>query len=206
MGRKFSGFLFNFIAPIYGLFFQLQRQSFGKAVARAEPVLNLARHDSVLDVGCGTGALCSVLREKGLVVTGIDPAVNMLRIARNRPETEGVDFMCGDVLSRLPFGDKTFDFSIASYVAHGMPREDRKRMYREMGRVTRRSVIIHDYNQNRSPPISLVEWLERGDYFRFIRHAETEMRECMADMQTCFSAVQVIPVDKRAHWYVCTPR
>jgi ubiquinone/menaquinone biosynthesis C-methylase UbiE len=206
MGRQFSSFLFNFVAPVYGLFFKRQRRYFYKVLAHASPEPRFIPFDSILDVGCGTGALCSILRDKGLSVTGMDPANNMLRIARRRPETVGIDFVRGNVLSHIPFEDKSFDFSIASYVAHGMSREDRIRMYREMGRVTRRSVIIHDYNQNRTLLISLIEWLERGDYFHFIRYAESEMKECMADMQSCFSDVHVIPVDTRAHWYVCTPR
>lgn len=206
MGRTFSEFLFNLIAPVYGLFFERQRRSFRKVIERAEPVLSLASYRSILDVGCGTGALCSVLGEKGMEVTGIDPAVNMLRVARSRQENLGIDFVCGDVLSRLPFDDQSFDVSIASYVAHGMPREDRKRMYREMSRVTRNIVVIHDYNQRRSLPISLIEWMERGDYFRFIRQAESEMKECVSNMQSCFTDVRVIPVDTRAHWYICSLR
>jgi hypothetical protein len=52
---------------------------------------------------------------------------------------------------------------------------------------------------------SLIEWLERGDYFRFILVAQKEMKNCVQDMKLCFSSVRVIDVDKRAAWYVCTP-
>ena len=79
-------------------------------------------------------------------------------------------------------------------------------MYARMGRLTRHRVIIHDFNQRRGLLVSLAEWLERGDYFRFIQVAEEEMRGCATDLGACFSEVRVIDVDTRASWYICTPR
>lgn len=167
--------------------------------------MDLTSYGTVLDVGCGTGALCSVLSGKGLVVTGVDLAERMLDIARRQPENKNVAFIQANVLERLPFGDKYFDISIASYVAHGMQQSDRKRMYSEMSRVTRDKVIIYDYNQKRALMTSMIEWLERGDYFRFIKDAENEMRNCVSDMKGCFSEVKVVDVDTRASWYISTP-
>ena len=71
-----------------------------------------------------------------------------------------------------------------------------------MSRVAKHYVIIHDYNQKRSLLISLVEWLEGGDYFRFIRQAEPEMADCISDLKTCFSQVRVIHVGTQANWYI----
>ena len=78
-------------------------------------------------------------------------------------------------------------------------------MYAEMSRVARQYVIIHDYNKKRSFFTSIIEWLEGGDYFHFVKHAETEMKDCLAEMRTCFSEVFVIQVDVRANWYICKP-
>lgn len=206
MGRKNSNFLFNTIAPVYALFYKGQKRSFSRVIARVEKDLDLSAFDTVLDVGCGTGALCSVLFEKGLSVTGIDPAEKMLRIARKNPENKGVTFIRANVLETLPFADKAFDISMASFVAHGLRESERKEMYAEMSRVTKSRVIIHDYNANRSPMTSLIEWLERGDYFGFIKQAEDEMRNCVSEMNECFSEVRVIDVDQRAAWYICTPK
>ncbi len=206
MSKKNSNFLFNTIAPVYALFYKSQKRSFRQVLERAKKDLDISAFDTMLDVGCGTGALCSVLFEKGLAVTGIDPAEKMLKIARKNPENKGIDFIRADVLEKLPFADHEFDVSIASYVAHGLRTDERKRMYAEMSRVSKKAVIIHDYNANRSPMTSLIEWLERGDYFRFIRVAEKEMRQCVSDMEECFSEVRVINVDRRAAWYICTPK
>lgn len=155
-------------------------------------------YEKVLDLGCGTGALCSVLNEKGLKVTGVDAAEKMLNIAKKRNKDKDISFVLADILKKLPFEDNSFDISIASYVAHGVSKYERKHMYAEMSRVTKNKIIIYDYNQNRALMTSIIEWFERGDYFNFIKEAENEMKNS-------FSEVKVIDVDTRAAWYICTP-
>lgn len=202
---KNGSLLFNSIAPVYGLFYGMQKKRYRKVIGQVSEELNLTLYDTVLDVGCGTGALCAVLHEKGFVVTGIDPADKMLTIAKRKPANKAVTFIEANVLERLPFEDKSFDLSIASYVAHGLQKDERKRMYAEMGRVTQGKVIIYDYNQKRTVLTSMIEWLERGDYFRFIKDAENEMKHCAFEMKECFSEVKVVEVDSKAAWYICTP-
>lgn len=205
MEEKNSHSLFNGIAPIYNLFYGLQKKNFRRIIESAGSKLNLTQYHSVLDVGCGTGALCSVLHEKGMQVTGVDPAQKMLSFAKSRPENSGIHFLEADAIKPLPFLDNSFDICIASYVAHGLPREDRRRLYQQMSRVAGELVIIYDYNSSRSLLTTVVEWLERGDYFHFIKHAQPEMTDCMNQMKNCFSDVKVIDVDTRAAWYICTP-
>jgi len=196
---KNSSLLFNSIAPIYGLFYNMQKSRYRAVIDRVSESLGLASYATVLDVGCGTGALCSVLNEKGFVVTGIDPADKMVRIAKRQPENKTITFIQANVLEPLPFENKAFDLSIASYVAHGLQKNERKQMYAEMSRVSKSKVIIYDYNQERGVMTSIIEWLERGDYFNFIKEAEAEMNEY-------FSEVHVVDVDSRAAWYICTPK
>ncbi len=64
-------------------------------------------------MGCGTGALSSVLNEKGLAVTGIDPAEKMLEIVKKELENKGIFFFHANVLEKLTFDDKCFSVSIA---------------------------------------------------------------------------------------------
>jgi len=143
MGKN-SSFLFNSIAPIYGLFYEMQKNRYGMVIYKVSDELDLTAYDTILDVGCGTGALCSVLHEKGLTVTGIDPADKMLKIAKRQPENKAIAFIQANVLDQLPFENKSFDISIASYVAHGLQKNERKQMYEEMSRVTKSKVIIYD--------------------------------------------------------------
>lgn len=206
MGKNGREFLFNTIAPVYGLFFNYQRHQFIRSLEQVKSSLDLKTSQNVLDVGCGTGALCSVLHEKGLAVTGIDPSAGMLKIARRKLSGQKIDLIEGNVLERLPFSDKSFDVSIASFVAHGLLPDERRKMYHEMSRLTRTKVLIYDYNQKRSLLTTLVEWLERGDYFRFIRQAESEMVNCFSDLKQCFSSVEVVQTSGQAAIYVCSPK
>ena len=205
MSKKNSNFLFNAIAPVYGLFYNRQKKRYREVIRNMATEFDLASFGSILDVGCGTGSLCSVLSESGLAVTGIDPAQKMLSIARRQPENGSIRFLQANALEGLPFADQSFDLSIASYVAHGMQKNERIKLYSEMRRVTKSKVILYDYNQKRSLLTSLVEWLERGDYFQFIKNPKSEMENCVSEMEKCFSEVTVIEVDTRASWYICTP-
>ncbi len=205
MSKVSNNFLFNTIAPFYGLFYKTQKKYYTKIIEDMSSKLDLTAFKTALDVGCGTGALCSVLNEMGLKVTGIDPAEKMLNIARNKPENKAIRFIKANASEGLPFDRKTFDISLASYVAHGLQPNERKQMYSEMSRVTSSKVIIYDYNEKRSLPITIAEWFEGGDYFHFIRNAKAEMENCECELKQCFSNVEMINVSPRAAWYICTP-
>ena len=100
MRIKKGNFLFNTIAPVYGLFYQKQKQRYREIVRHAVRELNWVGNESILDVGCGTGALCSVLHEAGFSVTGVDPAQNMLAVAKRQPENEDIRFLQANALEQ----------------------------------------------------------------------------------------------------------
>lgn len=189
---------FNAIAPIYSLAFNYQVKYYTRILAEAAEEIDWSQYHSIIDVGCGTGALCQVLAKQGQMVTGVDAADKMIEIAARNLLEKGVTLLTADALSGLPFADKSFDLAISSYVVHGLPEADRQIFYKELSRVARHLVIIHDYNAKRSWLTDIAEWLEGGDYFNFIKQAETEMK-------VSFSEVRIIPVGKRAAWYVCSP-
>jgi ubiquinone/menaquinone biosynthesis C-methylase UbiE len=97
---------------------------------------------------------------------------------------------------RLPFDDKSYDVVITSYVAHGLKPEERIKLYKEMRRLAKKFVIIYDYNENRAPLTTILEWLENGGYFNFIKIAQKEMKQV-------FENIKKINVDTRAAWYIC---
>jgi ubiquinone/menaquinone biosynthesis C-methylase UbiE len=191
--------VFDLIAPIYGLFYNYQKKHYHEALDEVQKELDFSGYKEIIDVGCGTGALCSVLDQRGFSVTGVDPAQKMLNIAMGKEENRAIEFIRANALERLPFEDKSFDVSIASYVAHGLKGYERKTMYAEMSRITRHRVIIYDYNEKRSVLTDTIEWLEGGDYFNFIKEARSEMRDNFCD-------VHIINVDLRAAWYIGVPK
>ncbi|NLO68979.1 MAG: class I SAM-dependent methyltransferase, partial [Bacteroidales bacterium] len=187
-----------YIAPIYGLAFQYQVKYYTQIMEAAGRSVNWQQYQSIIDVGCGTGALCQVLAKQGLTVTGVDAADKMIQISTRNLKGQGVTLLSADALNGLPFADKSFDLAISSYVIHGLPQADRHIFYRELGRVARHKVIFHDYNANRSWLTDAVEWLEGANYFNFIKQAPKEI-------QNHFPVVRLIPVTDGAIWYVCSP-
>ena len=190
--------LFDVIAPYYGLFFNFQVKYYQKILNRVAQELDEVNYKNIIDVGCGTGALCYVLNRQGLSVTGVDAEPGMLKIAEKKLQNSPVCLVQADAFGKLPFNDKSFDVAISSYVIHGMPAARREIFYTEMNRIARYKVIFHDYNDKRSFLTSLVEWLEKGDYFNFIKQAKKEIADNFKDLR-------VVQVDKRAAWYICTP-
>jgi ubiquinone/menaquinone biosynthesis C-methylase UbiE len=190
--------VFDLIAPVYSLFYGHQKRHFNAVIDVVQNELDLFIYKNIIDVGCGTGAFCSVLHQRGLVVTGVDSAKKMLNIAARKYENKAIEFVQASVLEGLPFEDNSFDASIASYVAHGLKAKERIIMYAEMSRITKHLIIIHDYNQKRSVLTNIIEWLEGGDYFNFIKKVEDELKEH-------FNGIRVISVDLQAAWYVCIP-
>jgi SAM-dependent methyltransferase len=51
---------------------------------------------SALDIGCGTGVFALLLAERGIEVTGVDPAQASVDVARAKYGSERVRWMCGD--------------------------------------------------------------------------------------------------------------
>ena len=57
---------------------------------------------SVLDIGCGTGTFAVLLAERGIEVTGVDPAEASLNVARRKPGSEKVRWIHGDATTVPP--------------------------------------------------------------------------------------------------------
>ncbi len=194
MAKREKKKLFDFIAPVYGMFFPMQLKMYD-FVPNLLHQLMIRPPMSILDVGCGTGALAMVLAKNHYRVTAIDPAKGMLKIALWKTRGEDIRYVHMKEMGKLPFRDHEFDLVISSYVLHGMKKEERQGLYKEMKRVSRRKVIIHDYNQERAVLTDVVEYMEKGDYFNFIKMASQEMEEI-------FGQVKTIQTGKRACWYI----
>jgi ubiquinone/menaquinone biosynthesis C-methylase UbiE len=89
---------------------------FERLVAEAD-----LRGRRVLDVGCGTGRLCTALVERALArAWGVEPAPRMLEIARGRVP-RGVGLKEGRA-EELPFKDAWFDRVVYWLVVHHVER------------------------------------------------------------------------------------
>jgi trans-aconitate methyltransferase len=64
------------------------------AAERLLSLLDIQRHEAVLDLGCGTGSLSRRIRQlTDALVTGIDPSPGMIETARNAPGVHDIAFI-----------------------------------------------------------------------------------------------------------------
>lgn len=91
---------------------------------------------SVLDVGCGTGALVQTIANltRETKIVGVDPAQSFIDYARTRFSDPRIQLQVGDAM-RLPFPSARFHQTLSLLVMMFVPEPERAA--REMGRVTR---------------------------------------------------------------------
>ena len=101
--------------------------------------------DSLLDCGCGTGAMISLLYEKmpNKNYTGIDITPKMIEAAKAK-NLERVDWVVGDC-ENLPFDDDSFDVVICTNSFHHYPNP--QKFFDSVFRVLKSGgrLILQDY-------------------------------------------------------------
>jgi len=117
---------------------------------------------TVLDLPCGTGRFTGDLARSGLNVIGGDISLQMMREAAASPQVRhpGIGgYVQGDA-EELPFRDRSLDCIVSIRFMFHVDPITRRRILREMGRVSRRWLVI-DYRHKYS-----LRWLSWK-----IRHA-----------------------------------
>ncbi len=106
------GYVFDFKDAIaYEQWFKRPESkiAFELEIGLMQSLLEPARGDSVLDIGCGTGACLLAFLDMELAVTGLDPSTYMLDIASQKVNHR-VDLYKG-YAEDLPFDDNSFHYA-----------------------------------------------------------------------------------------------
>jgi ubiquinone/menaquinone biosynthesis C-methylase UbiE len=136
--------------------------------------------DTVLDVGCGTGevTLLAKVRAKNGNVYGIDPAPEMIAVARKKAARKGldIDFRVG-VIESLPFPDASLDVVTSSLMMHHLPENLQVRGVAEIYRILKPGgrLLIADFMR---PTGSFLNHL----FIAFTRHHG--LQKGVEDLQT----------------------
>ncbi len=97
---------------------------------------NISDSESVLDVGCGTGAFLLTRPNKGI---GIDDCPEMVKIAKQK----GINAIQGSA-TNLPYKNNEFDY-VTSFKT--LPHvKNYKKMFKEMTRVAKKGIIFDYYS------------------------------------------------------------
>jgi ubiquinone/menaquinone biosynthesis C-methylase UbiE len=130
----------------------------------------------VLDVGCGTGNLCQMLRQSHVEAFGLDPSPSMLWVSRNRDENRGPSILGRG--ERLPFSPQRFDGVAFTLVLHENTASNQYVLLEEALRVLAPggTLFLLDYVRPSSPSgrfvsalAFIVEGIAGGEHFRNYR-------------------------------------
>ena len=147
---------------------------FGRPDKQLKPLGGLA----VLDVGCGGGLVSEPLARLGANVTGIDPTVDSIAVARRHAQGQrlAIDYRTASV-EQLQSGGETFDAVVCMEVIEHVP--DPAAFVRSLGQLVRPGGVLVMSTLNRtwkSYALAIVAaeyvlgWLPRGthDWKRFV--------------------------------------
>jgi malonyl-CoA O-methyltransferase len=102
--------------------------------------INLEKHNSVLDVGCGTGLLFGYVANRARMVVGLDISRKILCEARERAKRfPNVHLICADA-DNIPLKENVFDYAFAVTLIQNMPNP--LRTLNEIRRVTRKNAVV----------------------------------------------------------------
>jgi ubiquinone/menaquinone biosynthesis C-methylase UbiE len=100
----------------------------------------------VLDIGCGTGTLATMVKlaHPEVEVIGLDPDPKALERAKRKAENAGVavEFVCGFADS-IPYADASFDRVLSSFMLHHLTLDEKQAALADVARVLKPGCALH---------------------------------------------------------------
>jgi 2-polyprenyl-3-methyl-5-hydroxy-6-metoxy-1,4-benzoquinol methylase len=106
-------------------------------------------HNSILDLGCGTGTLTELLARQGYDMIGIDNAQEMLQIAMDKRDESGLDilYLLQDMREFELYGTVGAVISVCDSVNYLLEEEDIVRTFRLVNNyLFPKGIFIFDFN------------------------------------------------------------
>lgn len=202
--------LFSVIAPFYDLVLSRPLTSlYRKAIEQTLTLFPRLNPDNIkdsdlerqpdktaLDVGTGTGLLAAILADYNFTVSGIDVTAGMLKIAkRRRSHTAEFNHAPAHHSSIQP--GAPFDLVCASMLMHGLPRDYRQQVLKDMAKASKHGVMIIDYSPHYRLITSIIESIEGSFYHSFLREFPEDLFHCYG-----YTNVLIHPLNNSCSLYV----
>ena len=164
---------------------------------------------TVIDVGTGGADIPvalladAVWRGRTLEVTAVDSRSEVLAAARvARPGLDRIQRLRLTLVDpeRLPYQNETFDVGHASLVVHHLDEEPAVRFLAELGRVSRRGVVVNDLHRGELGLLGA--WLfgrllTRNHYTRHDSMQSVRRGYTIAEMEALIRRAGLEPVDRK---------
>lgn len=126
------------LSAAWGLYDLWARHSLTPVHETLVELADLHGSEEILDVGCGTGLLCSRFAgvADGIVVRGVDVGSHMIRAARKRERGRSLhaEYQAGTV-AKLPYSNGQFDVVSSCLLFHLLEDSEKKLAFQEIFRV-----------------------------------------------------------------------
>ena len=156
---------YSILTPIYDFFVVLL--GYGKThKITVINLLNLKSEDNLLDVGCGTGTLLTLAKEKypNTDMIGVDIDSEVLSIARRKSQKANLKIEYVEASSaKLPFADESFNVVVSSLVFHHLPTDIKIQTIKEIYRVLKRNgrFLLADFGKKEGATLYVFDFITK---------------------------------------------
>lgn len=152
---------YNWLLPLFDVVTRLTGTDAARTVLLQQAELRPGQQ--ILDIGCGTGSLAILLKQRHpeIEVAGLDPDPRALALARRKAKNAVVSLRFDRGFSdALAYPANSFDHVFSSFMYHHLPSNEKEQTLREIRRVLKPGGTLHllDFRGPESATSSLSLW------------------------------------------------
>lgn len=158
-------FNYDFLTPWYDFFVEIL--GYGKTQRnKVIDLLDLKSEEGLLDIGCGTGSLLILAKEKysHIKMVGVDIDPKVLSIARKKSQAAKLEIEFLETSSgKLPFDNASFNVIVSSLVFHHLPTNVKKQTIEEIYRILKKGgrFLLADFGKKDGRVLYVLDFITK---------------------------------------------